>query len=121
MFNRQSLLSAILLTLLGAITAHAQSAYPSGPPPAYGPPPGYRWRDADRRVIRAVYGTHGRYADVTGIVRHFAYIGAPFRVSNETFGVDPYKGRTKRLRVTMVGRDGVAFDRIWQEGDRVRL
>jgi hypothetical protein len=39
MLNRQSVVSAILLTLLGAITAHAQSANPSGPPPAYGAPP----------------------------------------------------------------------------------
>jgi hypothetical protein len=121
MFNRQSLFSAILLALLGAITAHAQSAYPPGRPPGYGAPSGYPWHDADRRVIRAVYGAHGRYADVTGIVRHFARTGSPFRVSNETFGVDPYQGRTKRLRVTIAGPDGATFERIWQEGDRARL
>jgi hypothetical protein len=36
------------------------------------------------------------------MVRHFAREGIPFEVSNETFGVDPYKGKGKHLRVVMV-------------------
>lgn len=58
---------------------------------------------------------------MTGIVRRFARDGIPFEVSNETFGVDPYKGQEKHLRVTMVRPDGVQFERSWDEGDRVRL
>lgn len=58
---------------------------------------------------------------VAGIIENNRLIGAPFRVSNETFGVDPYRGRTKRLRVTIVGPNGLALERIWQEGDRARL
>jgi hypothetical protein len=124
MITRNSLLLAIFVsaTLLCGWTATAQYANPPGPPPpGYGPPPGYPGRYADRRVVRAVYGARGRYVDVTGIVRHFARMGVPFQVSNDTFGVDPYKGQRKHLRVTMVRPDGFQFERSWEEGDRVRL
>ena len=71
--------------------------------------------------MRALYGTRGRYADVTEIVRRFARDGIRFEVSNETFGVDPYRGKGKHLRVIMVGHDGAQFERSWDEGDSVRL
>ncbi|MBV8226409.1 MAG: hypothetical protein JO232_14605 [Verrucomicrobia bacterium] len=126
MKTRNSLLLAIFVggTLLSSLTATAQYANPPGPPPGppgYGPPPGYPGHYADRRVVRAIYGAKGRYVDVTGVVRHYARMGVPFRVSNDTFGVDPYRGQRKHLRVTMVRPDGYQFERSWDEGDRVRL
>jgi hypothetical protein len=122
MLIRNSLLLAIFVgaTVLGGWTATAQDAY--GPPPSeYGPPHGYHEHYGERRVLRAVYGAKGRYVDVTDIVRHYARMGVPFRVSNDTFGVDPYRGQEKHLRVTMVRPDGDEFERSWEEGDRVRL
>ena len=126
MKTRNSLLLAIFVggTLLSSLTATAQYANPPGPPPGppgYGPPPGYSGHYADRRVVRAVYGAKGRYVDVTGVVRHYARMGVPFRVSNDTFGVDPYRGQRKHLRVTIIRPDGYQFERSWDEGDRVRL
>jgi hypothetical protein len=125
MLKRHFLYSAISLALLGSMNAYAQSEYPPGPPPGYGPSSGYRhddrWHHDEMRVVRAVYGAHGRYADVTEIVRHFAHRGEPFQVANETFGVDPYHGERKHLRVTMVRPDGDQVERSWEEGDMVRL
>jgi hypothetical protein len=127
MLNRGYLfLSVILMAIVcGGSAATAQTVYPSEPPPGYGPPsgyrPGYPGHYAERRIVRAVYGARGRYADVTGIVRRFARDGIRFQVSNETFGVDPYKGRSKHLRVIMVRPDGVQFERSWDEGDSIRL
>ncbi len=102
MLKRHFLFSAILLALSGSMSAYAQSEYPPGPPPGYRRRRFDRHHDDDRQVARAVYGTHGRYADVTEIVRHFARTREPFQVSNETFGVDPYRGKRKHLRVTIV-------------------
>jgi hypothetical protein len=121
MLKRHSLSLAISLAILGSISAYAQSDYS----PGYGPAPGYhhddRWHHDDIRIVRAVYGAHDRYADVTEVVRHFARRGEPFRVSNDTFGVDPYRGKTKHLRVTIVRPDGDEVERSWEEGDTVRL
>ena len=121
MLKRHSLSIALLLAVLASISAYAQSDYS----PGYGPPPGYHhddhWHHDDIRIVHAVYGAHGRFADVTEIVRHFAHRGEPFPVSNETFGVDPYRGKTKHLRVTMVRPDGDEFERSWEEGDTARL
>jgi hypothetical protein len=121
MLTRNSLLLAIFVgaTVLSGWTATAQYAYP--PPSEYGPPHGYPGHYGERRVLRAVYGAKGRYVDVTDIVRHYARMGVPFRVSNDTFGVDPYRGQGKHLRVTMERPDGDEFERSWDEGDRVRL
>ncbi|HYY31674.1 MAG TPA: hypothetical protein VE860_27265 [Chthoniobacterales bacterium] len=108
-------------TLLSGLKATAQYAYPPAEPaaPGYGPPPGHY--HGERRVVRAVYGARGRYVDVTDIVRGYAHRGIPFVVSNDTFGVDPYRGERKHLRVTMVRPDGDQVERSWEEGDRVRL
>ncbi len=72
------------------------------------------------RIVQALYGVHGRYADVTWRVRELARAGGRFEVSNETFGVDPYKGEGKRLKVIFQGPDGT-FEKRWEEHDRVRL
>jgi hypothetical protein len=115
MLKRHSLSLAILLAFLGSISAYAQYDYQ----------PGYHheehWHHDEIRIVHAVYGAHGRYADVTEIVRHFAHRGEPFEVSNETFGVDPYRGKTKHLRVTMVRPDGDEVERSWEEGETARL
>jgi hypothetical protein len=120
MITRNSLFLAIFVSaaVLSGLTATAQYAYPP-PQPGYGPPPGRYY--GERRVVRAVYGARGRYVDVTGIVRGYAHRGIPFVVSNETFGVDPYRGQRKHLRVTMFRPDGDQVERSWDEGDRVRL
>ncbi len=119
-------LSCFLASTFGVISAFAQPYYPPGPPPGYypgypqhyRPPPGSYYGP---RVERAVYGTRGRYIDVTAQVRRFALNGVRFEVSNATFGFDPYKGREKKLRVTLIRPDGVRVERSWDEGDNVRL
>ena len=107
-----------------------------GPPGPYPPGPGtgvYRGRVIGRapgypdegyeygpRIIRAVYGTHGRYVDVTETVRRLVSNGVRFEVSNETFGVDPYKGRSKKLKIVFEESGGTS-EREYDEGDSVRL
>jgi hypothetical protein len=86
----------------------------------YGPPPGYGERYAGR-IIRAVYGAEGKYADVTGIVQRFAREGIRFQVSNQTFGIDPNYGVHKHLRVIMLGLDGMQFEISQDEGESIRL
>jgi hypothetical protein len=86
----------------------------------YGSPPGCGERYAGR-VIRAVYGAAGKYADVTGIVQRFAREGIRFEVSNQTFGVDPNYGVHKHLRVIMMGLDGMQFEISQDEGESIRL
>jgi hypothetical protein len=102
--------------------------YPPWPAPGairgrvIGRVPGYRDEGDEYgpRIVRAVYGTHGRYVDVTEIVRRFARDGVRFEVSNETFGVDPYKGRSKKLKV-IYEVNGETSEKEYDEGDRVRL
>ncbi|MBV8900709.1 MAG: hypothetical protein JOY92_11435 [Verrucomicrobia bacterium] len=72
------------------------------------------------RIVRAVYGAHGRYVDVTETVRRLVSDGVRFEVSNETFGVDPYKGRSKKLKITFQ-EDGGTSEKEYDEGDHVRL
>jgi hypothetical protein len=123
--------SLFLSVFLLVIAFGAGAAFAQDYEPGYGPPPGYRpeypgyYREHhehhERHIVRALYGTRGRYADVTEIVRRFARDGIRFEVSNETFGVDPYRGKGKHLRVIMVDHDGGEFERSWDEGDSVRL
>jgi hypothetical protein len=91
-----------------------------GPGPGPGPEPGYGEHEGRIRIIRAVYGARGRHVDVTRIVRDFGRSGEPFSASNETFGIDPYKGETKHLRITYV-QDGERRESRWDEGDLVRF
>ena len=72
------------------------------------------------RVLRALYGTKGRYIDVTRIVRSLLDGTGPFQVSNETFGIDPYRGERKWLRISYV-LEGVRRDAHYAEGDLVEL
>jgi hypothetical protein len=86
---------------------------------------GYPPREPDEyrsgiRIIRATYGIKGRYADVTGIVRDRVRDRRPFRVTNETFGVDPYPGKGKRLTIDYV-RGGEQREKEYKEGDSVRI
>lgn len=56
---------------------------------------------AQVRVLEAGYGISGRERDVTDRVRRLVERGRlEFRVSNETFGGDPVRGKPKRLAVT---------------------
>jgi hypothetical protein len=106
------LLIATLLTLVAAPCRVQAQGYGYG----YGPPSG-----AVRvGISRALYGTRGCYVDVTRIVRRYAWRGGRMEVSNETFGIDPYKGKEKKLRVIFSGPGG-GYERRWDEGDTVRF
>jgi hypothetical protein len=80
--------------------------------------PGYYRRGI--QILDAAYGTRGRYANVTRIVQNFVRNQQPFEVSNQTFGIDPYPGVTKRLKV-FYSRNGTRRSQIYVEGDVVRL
>jgi hypothetical protein len=70
MLNRSYVFPSVLLiaTVFGGSAAIAQTEFG---------PPGYGGHYAGR-IVRAVYGAQGKYADVTGIVRRFARDGFPF-------------------------------------------
>jgi len=72
------------------------------------------------RIIRAIYGARGRYVDVTGIVRDRFRDRKPFTVANDTFGVDPYPGHGKRLKIDYL-RGGEQREKEYAEGDSVRI
>jgi hypothetical protein len=72
------------------------------------------------RIIRALYGARGRYADVTSIVRDRVRQQRPFTATNETFGVDPYPGKGKRLKIYYI-RGGEQREKEYAEGDSVRI
>jgi hypothetical protein len=106
---------------------HERSYTEPQPPGVYrgrpiGPGPGssYPGDDFGPRIVRALYGAHGRYVDVTETVRRLAGDGVRFEVSNETFGFDPYKGRGKKLKV-IYEENGETFEKAYDEGDHVRL
>jgi hypothetical protein len=80
----------------------------------------YSGDEVGRRIVRAVYGAHGRYVDVTEAVRSFASNGVKFKVANETFGIDPSKGNSKKLRV-IYEENGETSEKSYDEGDEVRL
>jgi len=74
----------------------------------------------DIRIIRAIYGTRGRYVDVTGIVRDRVRDRISFTVSNDTFGVDPFPGQVKRLKIYYI-RGDERREKEYGEGDSVRI
>jgi hypothetical protein len=80
--------------------------------------PGYYRRGT--QILVASYGTRGRYVNVSRVVQNFVRIRRPFKVSNETFGIDPYPGVIKRLKVLYL-RNGKRRSEIYVEGDVVRL
>ncbi len=83
-------------------------------------------RDRDRsesrdvRVVRAEYGSSGNYTDVTDEVRRRLQNGEGFRVSPDTFGMDPDQ-RGGRLRITVIDRHGERVQRVYEDGDHVDL
>jgi hypothetical protein len=113
MLNRSYVFLSVFLiaTVFGGSAAIAQTEFGS---------PGYGGHYAGR-IVRAVYGAEGKYADVTGIVRRFARDGIPFQVSNQTFGIDPNYGRHKHLRVIFMRPDGVQVEISRDEGESTRL
>ena len=80
--------------------------------------PGYYRRGT--QILAASYGTRGRYVNVSRVVQNFVRIRRPFKVSNETFGIDPYPGVIKRLKVLYL-RNGERRSQIYVEGDVVHL
>jgi hypothetical protein len=72
------------------------------------------------QIIRALYGAQSRYVDVTSLVRQLARDRRSFTVSNETFGVDPYQGRQKWLKISYL-RGESRRDQEYKEGTEIRL
>jgi hypothetical protein len=77
-------------------------------------------RGAAVRITEARYGARGRYSDVTARVRALARYRRRFTVSNGTFGVDPYKGKRKLLKISYL-RGNRLRHRQYEEGERVQL
>lgn len=72
------------------------------------------------RIIRALYGARGRYVDVTSIIRRMARARWSFTVSNQTFGVDPFEGQQKWLKISYL-RANKRYDQQYEEGEQVQL
>ncbi len=72
------------------------------------------------QIVRALYGVRSHYVDVTRLVRQLARDRQPFMVSNETFGVDPYQGRQKWLKISYLSGDS-PHDQQYKEGTQIRL
>ena len=62
--------------------------------------------DGEYTILYATYGTPRREVDVTDRLRDLARRDQRFRMGNETFGVDPDPGQTKRLRIVARDRNG---------------
>ncbi|WP_345062539.1 DNAJC11 domain-containing protein [Acidovorax lacteus] len=83
------------------------------------PNPGHD--DGQYQILQASYGTAERHVDVTQRLRELARRDRSFRLTNETFQVDPHRGHTKTLRIYARGRDGSqrVFDYVegsWVDG-----
>jgi hypothetical protein len=72
------------------------------------------------RIIQALYGARERYVDVTGYVRQLTRDRGTFTVSNETFGIDPVRGRQKWLKIFYLHGDE-RKKLQYAEGDQVQL
>lgn len=72
------------------------------------------------RIIQALYGARERYVDVTGYVRQLARDQRTFTVSNDTFGIDPFRGRQKWLKISYL-RGDERRKLQYAEGDQVQL
>jgi hypothetical protein len=78
------------------------------------------WHKPVLRIKKALYGTRGRYVDVTNRVRALARGRQAFTVSTRTIGVDPAPGKNKWLRISYL-RGSSSRTRQYEDGDRVRL
>lgn len=67
---------------------------------------GDRRDDGDFVILYATYGASGRDVDVTDRLRDLARRDLQLRLTNDLFGVDPYPGQTKILRITARDRNG---------------
>lgn len=65
-----------------------------------------RNRGGEYVILQASYGTYERNVDVTGRLRELARQHRTFRMGNNTFGVDPDPGHSKKLRVYARGPNG---------------
>lgn len=73
------------------------------------------------RIIQAEYGWAGRYVDVTRqLSRYSNGDSLQVRVENGTFGIDPYRGADKEIRVTYEYRGQRLQARV-REGDTLYL
>lgn len=73
----------------------------------WGERPGHRdGGDGEYRILQARYGTAERNVDVTARLRELARRDERFRLGNDTFGIDPDRGRRKALRIYTEGPDG---------------
>jgi hypothetical protein len=62
--------------------------------------------DGQYQILEARYGTAARNVDVTPRLKELARQDRQFRMGNDSFGVDPDRGRVKTLRIFTRGRDG---------------
>jgi hypothetical protein len=77
-------------------------------------------RDAGQYVIlSAQYGTKNHHVDVTDRLKELARRDRTFYMNNNTFGVDPDRGRTKVLRIYTRGPDGRQRKFEYREGSTV--
>ena len=77
-------------------------------------------RDAGQYVIlSAQYGTDRNHVDVTNRLKELARQDRTFYMNNNTFGVDPDRGRTKVLRIYTRGPDGRQRTFEYREGSTV--
>lgn len=67
---------------------------------------GDRHDDGEFIIQYATYGASGRDVDVTDRLRELARRDQRIRLTNELFGVDPYPGQTKILRIFARDRGG---------------
>jgi len=73
----------------------------------------------DYRIQRATYGTAQRSVDVTDRIRELARSDQRFVLKNETFGVDPDRGRPKMLRIFATDANGRSRTFEYAEGSWV--
>ena len=62
--------------------------------------------DGEFVILYATYGASGRDVDVTDRLRDLARRDVQLRLTNDLFGVDPYPGQTKILRIIARDRAG---------------
>ncbi len=75
-------------------------------------------RDEGRfRILQARYGTARRNVDVTRRLQELARTDQNFRISNDTFGVDPDEGHAKTVRIFARAPDGRTRTFEYAEGD----
>ena len=62
--------------------------------------------DGEFRILQALYGTSEHHVDVTRRLRDLARDDRAIALTNDTFGVDPHRGRSKTLRIYVRTRGG---------------